>query len=97
MIMGRRQDYMPLKDDDFFNFQGNLINHVVINKMAWGIPNAAVTILTDLRALYEPLYHKAQNKTTRNQGDVLAHRQSRKAYEKEIRIFSKSYLTNIYS
>ena len=90
--MGRRNDYIPLKDDDFFNFQGNLVNKVVANKTAWGIPDAAVTALTDRRTEYEPLYMKAQNKTTRSMGDVLAHRQSRKLYEKEIRTFAKAYL-----
>jgi len=90
--MGRRQDYIPLKDDDFFNFQGNLVNKVVPNKTVWAIPDAAVTVLTNRRAEYEPLYHVAQNKTRRNMADVLAHRQSRKLYEKEIRIFVKSYL-----
>jgi len=90
--MARRKDYIPLRDDDFFNFQGNLVNLVVTNAVAWGVPAPAVTALTARRTAYEPLYHTAQNKTTRNSADVLAHRQMRNLYEKEIRIFVKAYL-----
>jgi len=88
----RRKDYIPLRDDDFFNFQGNLVNKVVANKVVWGIPDPAVNILTGHRSVFEPLYTTAQNKTIRNRSDVLAHRSERKSYEKQIRIFVKSYL-----
>ena len=84
--------YIPLRDDDFFNFQGNLVNIVVANKVAWGIPDAAVTALSDRRVEFEPLYHKSQDKGNRTSGDVFRHRSSRKLYEKEIRVFAKSYL-----
>jgi len=83
--------YIPTTDDDFFNFQGNLVNLVVVNAVAWGVPPAEVTALTTRRAAYEPLYHTAQNKTTRNRTDVLAHRQMRDRYEKEIRTFVRKY------
>ncbi len=85
-------DWIPTRDDDFFNFQGNLVNLVVANKVAWGIADPAVTVLTDLRASFEPLYTTSQNKTTRSSSDVLAFRQSRKLYETEIRAFAKAYL-----
>jgi len=90
--MPRGKQYIPVRDDDFFNFQGNLVNIVVTNKVAWGIPDSAVNPLVARRASFEPLYTTAQDKTTRNRADVLAFRQSRKLYEKEIRTFVKAYL-----
>jgi len=90
--MVRKGDYIPKRDDDFFNFQGNLDNEVVANAVAWGILAAAVAALVARRAVYEPLYTKSQNKGNRTQADVLAHRQMRNVYEKEIRVFDKAYL-----
>jgi hypothetical protein len=92
VIMAVHKRYIPLRDDDFFNWQGNFVNLVVANATAWGIPPAEVTALTDRQTEFEPLYTTAQNKTTRNRADVLAFRQSRKIYEKEIRALAKSYL-----
>jgi hypothetical protein len=89
-----RRAYIPRKDDDFYTFQANLVNIVVANAGAWGIPAPAVAALVARRAAYEPLYLKVQNKTTRTRTDVLAHRQMRKIYEKEISVFVKAYLFN---
>ncbi|MBI4833331.1 MAG: hypothetical protein HY811_00725 [Planctomycetes bacterium] len=91
MAIIKGTNYLPQKDDDFFNFQGNLVNEVVTNT-AWGIMPAAVTALVARRASYEPLYTKSQNKGNRTQADVLAHRQMRELYEKEIRAFVKTWL-----
>ena len=83
---------MPRQDKDYYVFQGNLVNIVVTNAPAWGIPAPSVAALVARRAAYEPLYLKAENKTTRTRVDVLAHRQMRKVYEKEITVFVKAYL-----
>jgi hypothetical protein len=90
--MASGKQYIPVRDDDFFNFQGNLVNLVVANAVTWGIPPVEVADLSARRASYEPLYTASQNKTTRTRADVLAHRQARKLYEKEIRDFAKAYL-----
>jgi hypothetical protein len=92
--MAVKKRYIPVKDDDFFNFQGNLVNIVVTNAAGWGIPAPAVAALVARRAEFEPLYTTAQNKTTRRRADVVAFRQSRKLYEKEIRNFVKAWLIN---
>jgi len=92
--MARKTSYIPKRDDDFYTFQANLVNIVVTNAVAWGIPAPAVTALSTRRAAYEPLYLKVQDKTTRTRVDVLAHRQMRKVYEKEISVFVKAYLFN---
>jgi hypothetical protein len=84
--------YIPLRDDDFFNFQGNLVNKVVANKTTWAIPNAALDALVSRRQEYEPLYHKSQAKQSRTSGDVFRHRDIRKTYEKEIREFVNAYI-----
>jgi hypothetical protein len=89
--MAIKKRYIPVRDDDFFNWQGNFVNIVVINAVAWVIPDPEVTALTSRRGLYEPLYTTAQNKTTRTRADVLAHRQSRETYESEIRAFVRKY------
>ena len=89
-----RRAYMPRQDKDFYPFQGNLVNIVVINAPVWGIPAPDVAALVARRAAYEPLYVKAQNKDTRTPTDVLAHRQMRQVYEKEIQVFVKAYLYN---
>ena len=92
--MARKTSYIPKRDDDFYTFQANLVNIVVTNAPAWGIPAPSVAALVARRALYEPLYLKAENKTTRTRVDVLAHRQMRKVYEKEITVFVKAWLFN---
>jgi len=90
--MAKRVYYIPRRDDDFFTFQGNLVNKVVANKAVWGIPDPAVNILTGHRSKYEPLYHKSQEKQNRTSGDVFRHREERKSYEADIRKFAKAYL-----
>ena len=92
--MVRTKDWVPERDDDFFNFQGNFVNLVTLNAVTWGVPVPSVTALSASQALFEPLYHTAQNKSTRNSADVLAHRQSRNIYEKEIRTVARQYLMN---
>jgi len=87
-----RKQYVPKRDDDLFNFQGNLVNIVVTNAVAWGIPAPAVAALVARRAEYEPLYHKAQDKGNRTSADVRAHIRVRDLYKKEIRAFAKEYL-----
>jgi len=88
----RKLGYMPRKDDDFFNFQGNLVNAVVANAVAWGIPAPSVTALTTRRGEYEPLYLKSQDKGNRTQGDVARHRQKRRIYQAEIEVFVNAYM-----
>jgi len=90
--MPKRVYFIPRKDDDFFNFQGSLVNKVVANKTTWAIPDAAVDALVSRRQEYEPLYHKSQVKQNRTSGDVFSHRDIRKTYEKEIREFVNAYI-----
>jgi hypothetical protein len=90
--MSGKRDYIPKKDDVFFNFQSNLVNIVVANKTTWALPEPAVNILVNHRTMYEPLYHASQNKNSRTRADVLVHRQERKSYEKDIRAFVNAHI-----
>jgi hypothetical protein len=85
--MPKRRYFIPLKDGDFFNFQGQMVNKVQAKKADWDIPDSAVDVLVNHRMVYEPLYHKSQSKNSRTTIDVVAHRRERKAYEKDIRKF----------
>lgn len=76
-----------LSDDDLFNAQGAYVNRVVVKAVDWGIPAPAVAALVARRAEYEPLYHKAQDRNTRSNTDVVAHRRIRDLYENELRTF----------
>jgi len=84
--------YVPVKDKDFAVFQGNLVDQVVTNAPGWGIPAPSVTALSARRAEFEPLFAIAEKKTIRRSADVLAYRECRKTYEKEIRAFAKAWL-----
>lgn len=90
--MGRRKEYMPRKDSKFFHFQRILVTRVQAKKAAWGIPDEAVEVLANHRAVYEPLYHKIKSKETRTHVDVAAHRRERRAYEKDIRLFVNAHI-----
>ncbi|MEW6027275.1 MAG: hypothetical protein AB1599_08270 [Planctomycetota bacterium] len=81
-----------MKDDDYFNWQGKVVNKAVANQVAWNLPAAKVTALVARRAWYEPLYHKAQEKDERTKADVDRHRQARKLYEGELRAFINAHI-----
>ena len=81
-----------LTADNLFNVQGNFVNVTVSYKTAWGIPDAAVDELVAERAVYEPLYHKAQNKNTRTRADVAAHKLAAERYLKKLRRFWNKWI-----
>ncbi|MFA5794045.1 MAG: hypothetical protein WC980_03120 [Candidatus Brocadiia bacterium] len=82
-------DWLTTRNDDFFNKQRAYLERVIANKVAWGIPDAAITPLTTLQTEYEPLYWKIQDKRARTSGDVTAHRDCRDRFETELRAFHK--------
>ncbi len=90
--MARNRDWIPTRDDDIFNKQGAYVDRVDTNKVAWGIPADAVDVLKDLRAEYEPLYHKIQDKKNRTSADIAAYRDCLKRYKKAWRAFNKEWV-----
>ena len=92
--MPKSVDWIKKRDDDFFNQEGAYVDRVDANKVAWGIPVGAVNALTALRAEYEPLYTKVQDKKNRTGADVAAHRDCRKRYQTALRAFHKEWVIN---
>jgi len=90
--MPGKRDYMPKKDSEFFGFQMVLVTKVQAKKADWGIPDAAVEVLANHRAIYEPLYYKVQELNLRTRADVIAHRHERKVYERAIRAFVNAHI-----
>ena len=94
MASKRGSDWIPNRDAEFFNKQGSYVDRVDANKVAWGIPDADIQVLKDLRAEYEPLYMKIRSKKDRTSAQVGAHRACRKRYEKAWRAFHKEWVLN---
>lgn len=87
--MPKRQDWIPTRNDDFYNKQRSYFDRIVANKVAWGIPDGAIAPLLALQAEYEPLYWKIQDKRARTSGDVTAHNDCRERYTAAWRKFHK--------
>ncbi|MBI4929115.1 MAG: hypothetical protein HY841_00010 [Bacteroidetes bacterium] len=96
--MSRNEEYIPKRDDDFYNFIKTLIKILlqstegIINWQAWEIPEAKFKKLSELWNEYQKLYDKAQEKKNRDAGDVDDHREARKALEKYLRKFVNQYI-----
>jgi hypothetical protein len=69
-----------------------MVTKVQAKKADWEIPDSAVDVLVAHRAIYEPLYQKANAPGTRTSVAVMAHRRERKAYEKAIRAFVNAHV-----
>jgi hypothetical protein len=87
-------DWIPRDDDNFYNKQRAYFERIVANKLAWSIPDTAITPLLALQTEYEPLYNKIQDKKNRTGADVAAYRDCRKRYEKAWRAFHKEWVVN---
>ena len=92
--MAKKVDWIPKRDDDFYNKQKSYLELVVANKLAWGIPDTAIDPLLDLQTEYVPLYETVQDKKNRTGADVAAHRDCRKRYQTALRAFHKEWVVN---
>jgi hypothetical protein len=86
-VMTRVKDWIPKRDDDFYNKQKSYFELIVANKVAWGIPDAAIAPLLALQAEYVPLYDTIQDKKNRTGAEVAAYRDCRKRYATAWRAF----------
>lgn len=82
-----KKDWLPTRDDDFYNKQKSYFALIVANKVAWGIPDAALNPLLALQAEYVPLYDISQDKKNRTSADVASYRDCRKRYAAAWRAF----------
>lgn len=89
-----QSDYIPRKNVAFFNFQKNMVQMVVTNAAAWGIPPAAVGAFQTASAVYSPHWQNISNPATKTKGMVLMHNQSRKRFEKTVRQFVNQWLAS---
>jgi len=95
-------DYIPNKDDDFFNFDEQLVEVleektemgglIQENWKHWEIPEAKFKRLKKDSLAYIEFYKKAQKKKDRTAKNVDDHRQARKKLEAYIRTFVNQYI-----
>jgi hypothetical protein len=90
--MAAETDYIPAADADFSKWQGDLVDMIGTNGVAWGIPTGKVTEIQAKRTSYDAKYTAAETPSTRTTGTVSAHRSERTSYEKYIRKFVKEFL-----
>src|SRR6187551_1650100 len=87
-------DYIPSREDQFFNWQGNLLNVLTNAPPAWNLPPQAITDLTELQTPYMEAYGLANSgkKATRTIQQVKEKQDMQSLYEKSIRQFVKQFL-----
>ena len=90
--MAQKKDYVPGPDDQFYQWQDDLLDTIQPSVAAWGILPADFTDLQAKQTVYDPLYQAITNEGTRTRADVTAHRNGRKTYEKAIRKFVAKWL-----
>src|SRR3954454_17891929 len=93
MIMS---DYVPRREDQFFNWQENFANGVNDAPTTWGLPPDEVTALLGLQSPYVNAYALANagRKSTRTTQQVKNNQDARELYEKVIRVFAKRFIAN---
>ncbi len=85
-------DYIPRPILQFHEFQKNLVQMVSSKAGIWNIPVAEVNGLTASSAAYENHFKNVIDKPGRSQAQVVAHKQFRKDYESELRLFVNGFL-----
>jgi hypothetical protein len=87
-------DYLPRREDQFFNWQNNLLTVLASAPAGWNVPTEAVTNLTDYQAPYVDAYGVANSgkRTTRTTQQVKEKQDTQKLYEKSIRQFVRQFL-----
>ena len=88
-----KKNNIPVKDSDFDSFQINLVNQVTTNMVLWNINAALLAILVTLQTAWTAAWLVAKVKVNRSPAVIAAKRQTRTAYEAEMRNFIQ---TNIY-
>ena len=85
-------DYIPSTDADFNVWQFNLIEFIVANATAWGIPPEDVASLQSSQARWAAAYDKASNKQNRTAADVQTKKDSKSSFTKDIRDMVQQWL-----
>jgi hypothetical protein len=92
--MTHREDYIPTKGAEFFNWQDDFVVYVTPRVGTWGIPGTVMTALNAAKTEYVKRYNAAKNPETRTPTAVLMKDEALAAYVKEIRALVRIYLAN---
>jgi hypothetical protein len=87
-------DYIPNSDAEFNIWQANLVEKVLANATAWGIPAEDIAIITAKQTVWTSCFSKASNKQNRTSADVQAKDDAREPYEKDLRKFVAQWLAH---
>ncbi|MBP1640154.1 MAG: hypothetical protein H6Q17_1737 [Bacteroidetes bacterium] len=86
-------DYIPPGDSAFNVWQGNTMNQISSNLIAWFIADKNFQDLQTLQTKWSSAYLKASNKQNRTSADVQDKNDARYNYEKAIRSFLGEWIT----
>jgi hypothetical protein len=86
------KDPIPATDQDFDTLQGILVTAVTANKLAWGIPDAEITKLTDKQTVWAAAWLIAKDKLNSTSAQKKAKDLARTAYEKVLRPFIQKWI-----
>lgn len=78
-------DYIPKTDAEFNVWQFNLIQILLDNATAWGIPEEVIASLIAAQARWATAYNKASNKQNRTAADVITKNEAGDDFTKAIR------------
>lgn len=86
------KDPIPPADQDFDTLQGILVTKVTANKLAWGIPDAEITKLTDKQTVWDAAWLIAKDKMNSTSAQKKAKDLARGGYEKVLRPFIQKWI-----
>ena len=83
---------IPRPDGEFDSFQSGFMSAINANAADWKIPSDDITVLTPLQEAWKTDWAIAKNKKNCTTAQRKAKDSSRKAYEKELRVFIKKWV-----
>jgi hypothetical protein len=86
-------DFVPRRELEFFDWQGVLMGNASTRYKVWGIPDDTWKNLLALQTDYQNKHAVADNPETRTASAIERRKLAREAYEGELRIVIKGYIT----
>lgn len=83
---------LPATDSDFDTLQAIIVTAVTTNALAWAIPTAEITKLTDKQTVWAAAWLVAKDKQNSTTAQKKAKDLARKAYEKVLRPFIQKWI-----
>jgi hypothetical protein len=88
-----RKDFIPTKDGDFGDWADNYCIYLDANRERFGIPPDPVILVLGAKSRWDNKYRVAETPASRTRAAVREKNEARSSLEKEIRGFTKEYLT----